>query len=727
MTRKKDEKPRSETMIRLNTMSPVFDHGRIACDFRIYMVKKEKEGWYGSEAMDRIRSGGGEIGVCYSHAKDPAFYVICRKGGLTRAEAGEAAGSTDCTVSEISSSELCARPFGVKILTSLFFNLLNGSDAEDASCLCNLTGRLYHVDAARMNAERISGQVEEIAVRQSGDVLTLSVHAKAMCRRSYFDGSAKADALDRLPGYAIREGRLVRLSKQEMKALHGDYYIFRAANPHRKAGLAYFSFGNSADLMRCRAGLAAKYVMRLEAKYGSYIQLHYGQDFSFTDINTEKQVRISQEKLMESCVAVLNAGNGKGIAVTDLVWDETSALAAGSIRDWFDLAVGKPGGSPAGEIRIIHEAGAEGPDLHIKKAEYPVQHVTVEMLAGYIVKTKKDREESGKKTLDAAGVKTLCMKFLQELAIKSDIARGTVTLAVPPSESMLFIMKVSGGRSGDKDAFHGLMVKPDGTLEPRLHLEAGGSLSDQDAVYDYSAAEERVFSTYLNGVVITPSASYAVTATTKTPIPDVWACHKQLTDAERMVDICEVADLADEYAATCEDKNAEYILNVFVPRLRSEALVSGGRRRARDLFLNKEYKLYLSNFCAWYGTRTGSVLKATLKGKEIMKPFQHVCMRNAEDAVEYFSGMNAVPSRYTVSKAKVVRRISVISGEESEADIGMLMEMLCVPFVKTASDNTVLPYPFKYLRELILQDADEHGIVISEEADGQLVMGLQLT
>lgn len=438
-----------------------------------------------------------------------------------------------------------------------------------------------------------------------------------------------------------------------------------------------------------------KYCLRIEAnadalhdEFGKYIRVKFKQ-YSIDEVLEYKRASLELYKDIVK-KEVLNSG----INIVDVVHSETSEDYLQDVADGINkiipeakCSVGKRLSKKKLNVRYIHDKSFYSDsevDPHQESMEdYVVQHITVENF----------------KHQSSAAV----YNILKELVIKKDIATGKITLVdwsqYGYKADWLFGVVVDG-------TYYFMTIHPDGSFKIEALKRNLFTMTEYDKYMDYFGLNEENKNDYRGVIGLVKDAEGNINLIKDTnmySMPDYTAMGDVLKNVasegrfpgkDVVTWLRLVMDTTDKIKVHAEldiviphiDVNAEY----------TKANVMG---LFKGITTKKEVVRYVFE-------NTGIMLYAYLRGEEERREYLSgnidINYFDYDDThAKYSVGEIGNGMKYTIERASVVREIQAVEG--SKLIFKKVLPLMGVEFVRYGM-LTVVPFPFKYLREYIVKE-----------------------
>lgn len=660
-------------MIYTNRLKIDFDLAAIDRDFIIYKIERSSNNYHGSLIPDATLQDERILATAYDYGS--TCYLLYRRAPLEREQVKHTLESLDADI-RVQQLPAAAVPRAWNCpLAQLLFNALPALTAA-GQMYHNLTGKLYYTDTAwhRGRGEHISCfWALRLALKQD-TCLTLQV-------TTFRPADPKWDAGD--PWYLFDQHSFaLRRALRNDPDRAADCYVIGTRSPNRKNTVAFLDFLDSTEFERSKVGVLQRFLQDVREQLAPYLTVQLTAQAESAHCGTRKA---------DTKLAAIRARLAQvPLYCEDTVADEASAALAAALRrklaafSGLTLREGPPQPGSA-LLRIVHNkefyAACPEQDPHQNApADCAVQHLTVEDFA----LGDDDREDAALK------------KVLQELAIKLDVRQGVLTcydwttrgFAAP----IYFVRR-------DADTCRRLCVQPDG----RLVFDAWAcdplrSDAEQQKLSELFLFQSGKTDRSVEGLVYQDSnAIQIIRRTERITLPDVDALGQLLheTRDREMLEMAPLLDAVQDFSAElpqADHQNMQLILDDLralpSPAARREVRAALHVRTALGRRLNDE--LY-----ARTGVRVSSGIKQKERREALLGAAVDIRCFDEGPHEYYYCGTHAESLNRALPRACVIRKVSSTAGQ---ADFKPYLPLMEVDFVRAAG-WTVLPFPFKYLRE----------------------------
>ncbi len=676
-----------------NQMDIQFHYDAIRKDFIIFHIHKDSGNYYKSPLLDAIH----QLGRCYSvvYQQGSSCYALFpadkSKASLSilkkNAEAIDAAVTVQCIDPEKLSWYMLAQ-----LLCNALPILLN-----DYANYSNTQGKLYyHIPGTAKKEKDMLVSFSRLQIQFNWDCeITLKMQPFCLLKKDQNPANLAQYLFD------PDSGELRRALSSDNPAI--PRYLNRAANSHKKTTAPFLCFDTLENYRACKVGILHRFLKDVAENLSAYMTLtprpitegtHYIPDLR----QLPHTLKDTRERLA-----------GIPFYLEDTIQDDDSAALLHLIQQELmqyshvQALTDKPAPDSV-VLRIIHNrdwyAARDLPDPHeTMRPGYAVQHVTLEdfKIAGYNCHSKKDVEDAALK------------KVLLEIAIKLDIQAGKLYIypwqQLGLSEPFHFVQAIS---SKDKGPFfcYRLTIQPDG----QMHFDYWSS---DDPSKDITQCEmtNAFLNPYgnvdsqLDGLVrLGHSPICRIQQTERYTLPYMDHLENALhsTRDGSLLEVSPVRNLAQALAAAAPPKQ-QHSYQTILNNL--DTLGSTATRKE----IRSAIRLKSSagqNINQTYFRRAGILIGNGIRQKKNFEKYFGATLDirwyAEKEKVFFFSGNKSQSLENSFPHACRVRKLTARDGSDCTALMQILLPMLAVDFV-AASGWTVLPFPFKYLREFVAQ------------------------
>ncbi|WP_431367861.1 hypothetical protein [Kordia sp.] len=532
----------------------------------------------------------------------------------------------------------------------------------------NLTGKLYlfNTNYLRISKSKDKEQIFKIIGLEfyidPNSCLQLNVKTfSSLLLNKSMDFSKKK--MGAYPKYTFvhSTNTLRRILPSEKISIDNQYILKQSIKKGtiEKSNISFLDFSNFKEFKNSKIGILNDVLNTINQKLSNYLQL----DFKYANI--DKTIRHSNSFDFNSF--------NEDILFINSIKDESSEEYSSNIKTELRkiipnsrIKVSKAEDQNGFNIKLIHNKSFylkyEQKDPY-KSSPY-IQHITLE-----------DFKTNSKASLKA---------IVKELVIKNDINKNQVSI-IDWSSFNFENNWIFGIR--DKTDFYFLTIEPNGKIEFEKFESDLFNQNEYDElcdIYNENTNIEFIVKDDIGNVnIITRTNNYTIPDYQKiSSVLDKESREISITKSQVINAVNQVFDKekASEYETqiiSLENWNKDSLLNCFKNRVEKKKVVEK---------IQKD---------------TGEILKSYFRDMtryEILDSQLDIHSFKQDNSYYYFVGIKGKGIQQTISRASVIREITVYKNSEYIFD--KLLPLMNVDFVKNG-DLTVLPFPIKFLREWI--------------------------
>ncbi|OGO76484.1 MAG: hypothetical protein A2Y23_01850 [Clostridiales bacterium GWB2_37_7] len=659
-----------------------FNFSKIQRDFDIYKITtSEKYIPGGAFVLDKPLMTLKARSIVFEYGR--SFYLLFLKdtiipNDLRRILINEEKGDS------LSLEVILAEQMPKHLLLQLFLNGIN-NPLNDILSFNNLTGKLicYRNDWINKDKENFIWGLDCLELKVSSDMcLNMMAHRMSsitLRKKMKFEKRQFHDYPQYLfadYNYAIKRADKETLNQKEN-------FIMKPADDER-ASITYMNFENLQKFECTKIGLLYKVLNIIKEDYKDYLKVELKQyeinkclEYRYRNLNQFKDV---VKESVSSC----------GINLIDCIGNETSKLYLIKVKEQLrkivsgvEVSTGKRISKQKLNIKLIHnkkyyEEMSYDPHNDVVEGA-AVQHITLE---DFMLNTD----------IATANV-------LKELIIKKDIAHKRISIInwndFRYENDWIFGIK-------NNDHYYFMTIHPDGTFEIKSMVRDLFNMTDYDKLMDYFGHNDGTKGVYHNvlGLIRDWIGNInLIRDTNQITLPEVIAIGDTLTLADRNVKflgsyvkealehIVNTRVISNKYIIIFEEVKKQFIDEVEYSK--TEILKKLSSQTAKKLLT----KYVLED--------TGELLYLFLRSQEKRSElFPGVLDINyidlgPKEAIYNVGTVGAGMQPY-IERASVVRQIEAVEGDK--LFFKELLPLMGVEFVRYGM-LTVIPFPFKYLRE----------------------------
>ncbi len=624
-----------------------------------------------------------------------SFLVMLPKKAISRAELVRLLNTKEDGDS-LSIKAMTSSSIPVHLLTQLFLNALT-SPVDEMISFNNLSGKLLCFRPAWLNKDKdnfIWG-MQCLEVKVGDDMcVKLVAHrmtALALKKQMKFEKRKLQD----YPQYefSYNNNTLKRVSNENKN--RRENFIIKPVDGER-GSITFFDFTDYETFACTKMGVLYDALNALHAEFGRYIHL----DFKKYDIDEVLEYKRTSLEAYKDIVA--KEVTNSGINIVDTVQSETSEDYLQDVADGINkiiseakCSVGRRLSKKKLNVRYIHDKSFYADskeDPHQEDMEdYVVQHITVENF----------------KHQSSAAV----YNILKELVIKKDIATGKITLVdwsqYVYKADWLFGVVV-------EDTYYFMTIHPDGTFKIEALERNLFTMTEYDKYMDYFGLNDENKNDYRGVIGLIKDADGNINLIKDTNIysmPDYTAMgdilknvasEAKFSGKDVVTWLRAVLNITDKIKVRAE-------LDMVIPNIdiNAEFLKADIMGLFKGITTKKEVVRYVFE-------NTGIMLYAYLRGEEERNEYLSgnidINYIEQDEMLARFSvGEIGNGMKYIIERASVVREIQAVDG--SKLIFKDILPLMGVEFVRYGM-LTVVPFPFKYLREYIEKYGNENAFYL---------------
>ncbi|ALO14104.1 hypothetical protein L21SP5_00425 [Salinivirga cyanobacteriivorans] len=676
--------------IKTNKIKIEFFIDKILTDFSIFQITTSD--FYipfGSLILDETISGLKALSVVFE--KGNSFFCLFKgnsiKTNLISSTIKQFDGGDKLSVEKIDSKEkLEAVP--IHLVAQLLINSLS-SPSNDLLAFNNIAGSLLCLNRSLFVTNR-SGENEKIikipALKLRIDKeLCLNIDVKTFSSLLIKKKLDIKKPLKDYPKYIISH------STQKLRRLLPDEKIDAASifiekqEPKKKTTIDFIDFSGKEKFEASKMGFLYSFFQDIQKKLSNYL------DLSFIEVKPKESIRYEKRLNIDKNTKVNEAIKNTSFHIVDMVGEEDSEEFILEIKKSLTtfteasrISIGKRLKDECFNLIVIHNSvyyekyNLEDPYRKDKPEGIAYQHITIE-----------DFKYSSRSIIN---------NIIKELIIKSDLKERKIQIV--DWEAYQFNGNWKFGIKKD-DLFYFLEVNPNGemkfsTLENNLF--SSSSYTEYCDLFDNLQNERKELQ--IDGIVVSDKEEINVIQQTDYyTIPDFLSVGNTFKEATQQFTINkkEFLDLFDEFSNQYEHKELETINN----EIKDVAFSTLDRKQILQLITHRTVRKEFNQF---FYERTGNLLhyyfKDALTRYKLLDSNLDIKYFQEGEFGYYFVGTKGEGIQSNFPRASKIRK--VIPYNSAPILFDKLLPTLNVDFVKH-ENITVIPFPFKYLREYVNQ------------------------
>ena len=657
--------------ITTNELEVTFDYEAIRKNYRFYQLETSEKFIKSGAAFLDLAEDSFVRSIVFASGKK--FYLMTNAKDVEKRMVFQAVQKYEGS-ENLSIKELNAENVDKHILLQLFFNSLSNPE-HDAYSYNNLTGKLLCYNSAwqKKDSDGNMIQLDCIEVKVTKEMcLQLSAHRMTALSQKNRMKFGKRKIHD-YPQYEIayHHHTLKRVSKEK---LNDSTNLIQKPIGNEKSRITFFDFRDYKAFACSKNGVLYNFMNLVEKQFSEYFSMAFITHENAKVLSVKKkELKLSKEMVQQQLLKT-------GINVIDEVQSSTSNSFLQDLCQelqnripGLDCSIGKRLSKRKVNIRYIHDKDYYGEDDPYKASteEVVVQHITEENFQH--------------------DVNTSVETILKELVIKNDLKQGKISLVdwrkYEFDSDWIFGIEID-------EEYYFMKIHPDGTFDV------------EKMEYDlFNASEYNRYMDYF-------SADGSVEGLVKDAVGNINLIKK--TNMHTLPELKEIEDALKKASETAKFRGEEWtrLLRIAVLKTDNQKVIDKLEEIISTLQAKKQYdhkdifKLLNGN------TIKKFVVDSIFEDEGILLS---AFLRNKEKREKYFSGVidinyfqkNDTTAHFCVGKIgegmkEKLERASVIREVQAEDDSKLIFEELLplmgVDFVKLCM-LTVIPFPFKYLRE----------------------------
>jgi hypothetical protein len=671
-------------------------------DYDIYVVEKKTAKLDDTNVLDLATEQYKARAVQYSWGRKA--FVLFEKNAITENEYREAITKDyeDVTVRkmDILDEEECKLFFYQKrLLAQLLINSIRVPKQMTFS-YNNLSGKLLYGEPSWKAVDKKTKKPYmlyfiEIAF-DAGMYLNLNVKT-FMTRHSY--GKKR---------YYLIDPKTGKFRKKLVTDLFEEDKLFTEASfANKKNTVKYLNFETFDDFKKCKLGILEQFIQDVEKYLGKYLTLTPGQRNGDTSFEVSKKEREILE--VSDYASILSE---RGITIVDECHEESSKAIVGRLVQELNVFYGitaKVSGLEQGayNIRVIHN------EEYCKKNKLPDPHN--EDLHGYIVQhvTLEDCHELSKKI--AKKESPIVHKLVIELILKGDVRTGKISIynweKLSNKKEWTFVTREKIKNTTKNYRYVCVTINQGGELKFVTFDDIDRHQSNFEErirfVYDTYFEDQKLHHhKYVEGLVFSNLENiHVIIRTNEKTMPNtrnLWNGLKETNDKDAVITEF-IVNAFDEYLKM-NPEDIEYIEGLRKTLQEIKPIIS--KKELRQLMnMRKKVAKRLNRFLhEYYGIWISAEIKdQDFEEKYLLDSVLNIKYFEDDDtdgtgvkSLNYYVGTIRNNLQGSIHNASVVRQVQA----EKEIEFKELLPLMTVDFVRIGM-YTVLPFPFKYLREYL--------------------------
>lgn len=616
--------------------------------------------------------------IVYERGK--SFYIMTQKNTTSRSELMRKLEEYDDAES-LSLVQVNVKEVPQHLLIQLFLNALSNPTNE----LCsynNLSGKLlcYKPSWIDRNNEGVIWGLNCIEIRLSED---MCIHLKAHRMTSVMLKNKmkfQKRKFHEYPQYEFSYNNHT-LKRVGRDGLDNKTNLIQKPLDGEKGKAIFFDFADYDTFSCTKIGVLYDILNLIKQEYSAYVELQ------LKEYTVDSCLQYKRKELEEYKPVVSDVIADKGVILIDEVKSSTSEEYLNDVANEMitvvpgvNATVGKRLSKKKLNVRYIHDKNYyDSEDPHQNDLTgYVVQHITV---------------ENFKHSAQSA-----VFNVLKELVIKNDLKNGKISII--NWEKYGFLDDWIFGTVFDKEYFF-IKIHPDGSFIIEQMERNLFNMSEYDEYMDYLGINEKSVNDYRGVIGVVKDAEGNVNLikdTNKYSVPDIEQIGDILKEVSEnhLFNGDEVVSLLRNTSLSTSNKKVSAEIEALIPSIELKKTYS--KKDVMNMLSGRTTKKEVVKFVY---ENTGIKLYAYLRGEECRNDLLSGnidinFIRIGNDSAMYCVGEVGNGLKYTFERTSVMREIQAVPG--SEMIFEKLLPLMGVEFVRYGM-LTVVPFPFKYLRE----------------------------
>lgn len=694
-----------------NRIKVIYNMENIDADFDIFRVEKANKDYYKYNILDSVVYEFKAAAVQWSFGA--TALVLFRKGEVTEQQFKESIMKEykDVKIQKIDlfDREQCSKSFYFenRLLAQLLINSTR-TPKHEALKYNNLTGKLFYHDPSWSHKDKLTGKVQFIRFLEIVIDPGMYLNLEHKTFRKY-DREAN--------GLYVIDAKTGEFRKKLKTDVNVTSYK-EGSLPHNHFRVDNFDIRDIAHFRKSKLGIMEQFLRDVKDTLSEYmtIELMKREDAQKFEISNLEKKGISEyeygEMLQKKGVVIIDENNSE-------VSKEIIAKLQEELEKYYNVkatvgAISKE----AYNIRIIHDGGYYGEnelhDPHSDKLKgYIVQHIT----------------EEAKHFTSNKGSSPDIKKIVQELIIKGDVRDQMISIfdwdKLDSGKDWTFVIrKKVKNRVGENTEHVNYVNKKVFNYYNyyRVKIDSNGlmvfdTFSDNNQkeneewsqicyAFDFAADKHRGAQNQVEGILYSVVDNiHVILLTREKTLPNTEALMDTLaeTDTKEKVSKDMLLEALDEFEANntglskiiSEWKNKVLEETEMISKQRIKKLLNmrTGIASKFNRFLHEKYNIWID------GELRKGEFEATYQIGNLLNIKYEYNDNDFLDGHTFVYYVGAKSKKPTYPSACCMRKV-ISLGEKIEYD--EVLPLLAVEFVRN-SQYTVLPFPFKYLREYVEQ------------------------
>lgn len=690
-------------MIVTNKFEATFNLENIDKDFDIFAVEKPTWKLEKTNVLDLATQEYKARAVCYTWGAKA--FVLFNKDDVSEYDYRKAitAEYPDITVRKVD-IETEDFFFQKRMLLQLLMNSIR-VPKQMPFTYNNLTGRLYYGDSSWITRDKKTKKPYMMyfleVVFDPGLYLNLNV-------KTFMTKYGKSNG-----GYYVIDKKS-GMFRRKLATDPFDENVFIPSSISRNT-VPYLEFDSIEKFQRCKLGVMEKVLEDVRKYLGDYVKL---EPVMITEVNAYEESKKEKETLSVGDYSSLLIE--RGVNITDLCCDESSkemcAFFVQEFKRLYGITV-ETGPMKKGmyNIRLIHKA-----DYY---DEYDKADPHKEDLHGFIVQHMTVEEVSELLKVNSKGDSAVFQKVVNELIIKGDVRSGRISIynwpALSSGKVWTFVSRDKCSIEDDKQMMRSrynrfyrytlLTIDKAGNLSFRQFEENNADLgSDEYTISkrfdEYDTIQRKKHQKTVEYLVYSDISNiHAIIHTNRKTMPDIRNIYTGLKETnvkgtvltktviDGLAAFVEAYPNAEKYAESVKEQVQEMGLTIKKGKLKSICNMRSTVGKRFNRFLHEHYDIWMYSEIRDSDFEEDYLLSNVTDIKYYM---DYETDGEKVASFNYFVGPKRKGMQTSICNACIIRQVQA----EREIEFKELLPLMAVDFV-CVGKYTVLPFPFKYLRE----------------------------
>lgn len=657
--------------VKINIVNPKLNYRNIDKEFSVVrFTTSENYIPFGAQFIDAFSQNIKSKSVVFENGR--SLYTLFTKAELKninfREKIDKIEGAEVLTFSILKDSEIQLMP--IHLLVQLLINSLSSPENHRLR-FNNLTGKLFLYNESlferrKFKDDRLIAKIPaiEFKVHRDLNIELRTTTFTSLLLKPKLDFSKKP--LSKYAKYTYSHA-----TKAMRRILDGenldakDVFIIKQ-EPRKKTIIPFLDFSELDSFQESKMGFMAETLEKIEDKLSAYLKLSFKEASVKNTFRTADQNQQDINTILSQTKKPIHIINSVGETAEDYI--EVFQDTLNTILPTTKITISETHKSQALNIRLVHNKNYY--DKNGIKDKYDsslinTQHLTIE-----------DFKYNNKSAVKA---------ILKELLIKWDIDKKQVSIIdwaqYNFTDDFVFGIK-------DDEQFIFLKITPTGKMQFEVKEQTLFNQSEFDdliSIFDEDSTVEGVVKNHLGHInIIKRTGLYT--------LPNFSEIYGQLK-AENKIEKFKISDVARWLSEIdIEDKHKDHYHALF--NNWSEEIIS--KTELLQIIDHRSVKKKLSKYIL---EKTGIVVKSYMRDQskyELMDSNLDIHSSTEDGKLFYYVGTIGNGMRTKIGRASIIRKISGFS--DAPIFFDDMLPLMNVDFVRYG-DLTVVPFPFKYLRE----------------------------